>query len=171
MKELDRLKICVFGDMGVGCTSLIIEFLNVNPEDLDRPVGNVHILKKSVFINNFNAEIIIFDLVGPRVRIPLFPMKPFFNDAKGGILVYDITNMDSFKGLKEWVKEFKKFCREVPIVLIGNKLDLENQRVVSKDAVRDIVQEYNILRYIETSAKMGKNVEQAFIAILREIIM
>ena len=167
--ELKRLKICIFGDPGVGCTSLIMNFLNLKPEDLEHPMAHARIFKKSVMINDIKTEITLFDLYGPRVRFSPFPMKPFFYDAKGGILVYDITNIDSFKGLKEWIKECRNYCGEIPTVIIGNKLDIENKRLVSKEDVRDIVQQYNVLKHLEVSAKISENVEEAFMTLIQEI--
>ena len=95
--------------------------------------------------------------------------KSYFRNAVGAILVYDITSMSSFEQLTDWLNDLQSLC--VPntyILLVGNKADLESQRQVGAQQVKEFAERHK-LETIETSAMNGKNVKEAFTRLSMEI--
>ena len=96
--------------------------------------------------------------------------KSYFRNAVGAILVFDISNLDSFDELAAWLGDLHSLCAvNAQILLVGNKSDLENERQVSQQKVKEFADEHH-LEYIETSAKTGKNVVEAFTRLAYEIV-
>jgi GTPase SAR1 family protein len=84
--------------------------------------------------------------------------------------MFDLTNYESLIALKDWLPEFGKTVRYVPLVIVGGKLDLEQQRVCKKEEVLDVMKSYKFLNYIECSSKTGENVESIFRVLLLKIL-
>ena len=78
------------------------------------------------------------------------------------MIVYDITKEESFNNLETWLAELKKFTGNVPFILVGNKLDLEKDRAVSKEKGETKAKELGAITFYETSAKNGTEVDTAF---------
>ena len=89
---------------------------------------------------------------------------------QGAVLVFDVTNRNSFERLTEWMFELELYCRDEPVkLLVGNKSDLEEQREVTKVEAMEFAKKHNIL-YMETSASSGGEVEYAFEVVTTEIL-
>jgi len=89
--------------------------------------------------------------------------------ARGAILVYDITNKTSFKNLKKWLSDLDKYCGKVPIILVGNKSDLNTERKISTNQGSEFAEETK-LEFFETSAKSGRKVKDVFNIIAENIV-
>lgn len=85
----------------------------------------------------------------------------FYRDAAIGILVYDITSKSSFTHLDSWVRDFQEQCPDTPILIVGNKIDLENERTVQRRDVQRYVQESGYESF-ECSARSGKGIDDIF---------
>jgi len=96
----------------------------------------------------------------------------FYSDTEGILMLYDITRMSSLEHIKKWHSEISKYTKPVPIILIGNKIDLVDKREVTDDDVIRILEENNInVRLkIETSAKEGVRTEEAFHFLVKTLI-
>merc|ERR1712127_905964 len=93
----------------------------------------------------------------------------YYKGAHGIIVTYDITDRDSFSAIQTWMAEVEKHASDnISRILVGNKCDLESQRAVSTEEGQELADHYCI-RFLETSAKDSKNVEQAFTLMTREI--
>ncbi|XP_071917552.1 GTP-binding protein YPTM2 isoform X2 [Coffea arabica] len=93
----------------------------------------------------------------------------YYRGAHGIIVVYDVTDQESFNNVKQWLNEIDRYASEnVNKLLVGNKCDLESQRVVAYDTAKAFADEIGI-PFMETSAKSSTNVEQAFMAMAAEI--
>merc|ERR1711860_51670 len=93
----------------------------------------------------------------------------YYRGAQGIIIVYDVTDKESFNNVKYWVQEIEKYAANgVNKVLVGNKCDLSSKKVVSYDEAKELADSMNI-QFLETSAKNAHNVEQAFMSMAREI--
>lgn len=88
--------------------------------------------------------------------------KLYVNGSSGAILLYDITNESSLNRIPEWREKIAELCGEIPIVLIGNKLDLEEQRVISNEKGMEILKKNNLSLFMEVSTETGENVERMF---------
>lgn len=93
----------------------------------------------------------------------------YYKGAHGIIVTYDITDRESFSGIQNWMAEVEKHASDnISRILVGNKCDLESQRAVSTEEGQELADHYCV-RFLETSAKDSKNVEQAFTLMTREI--
>ena len=93
----------------------------------------------------------------------------YYKGAHGIIVTYDITDRESFTAVQNWMGEVEKHASDnISRILVGNKCDLEDQRAVSTEEGQELAEHFNV-RFLETSAKDSKNVEQAFTLMTREI--
>jgi Ras-related protein Rab-1A len=93
----------------------------------------------------------------------------YYKGAHGIIVVYDITDKESFKNIDTWMNEVEKHASDnVSRILVGNKCDMDESRQVSTDEGKELADQYNI-RFMETSAKESANVEEAFTLMTKEI--
>eukprot|EP01156_Anaeramoeba_ignava_P023391 Anaeramoba_ignava/c21510_g1_i3.p1 GENE.c21510_g1_i3~~c21510_g1_i3.p1 ORF type:complete len:202 (-),score=75.25 c21510_g1_i3:64-669(-) len=96
--------------------------------------------------------------------------KSYYRDAVGAFIIYDITNEESFNKLDFWFEEFINFSKENAIpMIIGNKFDLEKERKISKEMGENFAEENKGL-FMETSAKDGTNIQEAFEELTKEIL-
>jgi Ras-related protein Rab-1A len=93
----------------------------------------------------------------------------YYKGAHGIIVTYDITDRESFSAIENWMSEVEKHASDnISRILVGNKCDMTDARQVSTDEGKELAEHYNV-RFLETSAKDCKNVEEAFIMMTREI--
>ncbi|MHA1437484.1 MAG: Rab family GTPase [Promethearchaeota archaeon] len=173
MVKRDALfKVVIFGDGGVGKTTLVNRYLTgVFTGNSSITIGIDFHLKK-IEIEGKSIELQIWDFAGEeRFR---FLLPSYVRGAKGGIFMYDITRYFSLKNLSEWLEVFKKGIGkdsdDIPIVMVGGKLDLEDKRAVKREDAIDIAKKNNFYGFVECSAKTGQNVEVAFVT-LTQIMM
>ena len=95
---------------------------------------------------------------------------PYYRGSQGFIVVYDVTNRESFNHVEMWIDRIKLYASsEVSILLVGNKNDLGNSIVVSYDEGKELADRLGV-KFFETSAKNGFNIEEAFTVIVSDII-
>jgi Ras-related protein Rab-1A len=83
------------------------------------------------------------------------------------MVVYDVTDRDSFKAINNWIQEIEKYAQEGVIkILVGNKSDLTSERQVSREEGEELAQKLNV-SFIETSAKNADNIDESFLTISR----
>jgi len=164
-------KVCIFGDGGVGKTSLVKRYLTgLFVGDSTMTLG-VDFHMKNFEFHGKRVSLQIWDFAGEdRFR---FLLPGYVKGASGGIFMFDITRQSSLRNFEEWLKIFKEGTEDsqiqVPIMMIGGKLDLHDRRsVYSKEAV-DLAKAYELLDYIECSAKTGENVEIIFYKLALEL--
>lgn len=85
-----------------------------------------------------------------------------------GVIVFDITNKKTFDNLKSWIEDFQIQCPDTPLIIIGNKSDLDENRVVLRKDIQNFV-ESNNYEYIECSAKSGKGITELFEQVLNKL--
>lgn len=165
-----KLKILLCGPAAVGKTSLIHRFIKSKFErDYKLTVG-VDILTKNVeYAAGKTATLSIWD-IGGQERFS-FIRTTFYKGASGALLVFDLSRSSTFGSIKNWRSEVNQFAGDIPFVLIGNKLDLipEVGEVIDRDECREYAEDEGSI-YIETSAKDGTNVDEAFIELTRLIV-
>ena len=97
-------------------------------------------------------------------------MRPtFYKGSKAAIIVFSHTNPESYENISEWNEDIKKHTGDLPIVLLGNKTDLVDEKDLQDDKVDQIVKELGFLGYFKTSAKTGNGVFTAFQAIIKNL--
>ncbi len=165
-------KVCIFGDGGVGKTCLVNRYLTgIFKSNTTMTIG-VDFLLKTLEIEGKKVALQIWDFAGEdRFR---FLLPSYVKGASCGIFMFDITRVSSLRNLPKWLEGFyegtKDSDHEIPITLVGGKLDLHDRRsVISSDAVL-LAKEYELHDYIECSAKTGVNVELIFYKIARKLV-
>lgn len=157
-------KVCIFGDGGVGKTSLVNRFLTGLFKSGTIMTIGVDFLMKTLEIQGKKVALQIWDFAGEKRFQFLLPV--YVKGSSAGIFMFDITRMSSLTSLNEWLEVFKKGTEEegknVPIMMIGGKIDLSNRRSVFSIDAKEIAQSHNLLEYIECSSKTGENVELIF---------
>jgi len=163
-------KILLVGDYGVGKTTSIHRFVENKFRANYIPTLGVQISKKAFEINEHSIELMIWDLAGQDRY--LMVRQRFYDGAQGILMLYDITRKSSLDNINRWHKEVIKNTGPIPIILIGNKIDLEDKREVFEDDVNGILQENNIevKLKMETSAKEGLKTEEAFLFLVNYLI-
>ena len=164
------LKLIIIGDSGVGKSNFLFRFIeNRFSRTYQATVGletktKICTLPKS----NKNVKIQLWDTAGQEKYMSI--CKMFFQKAQGIILMYDITNRDSFEHLSKWIQIINDATFNIPVVLVGNKLDDEDDgRIVREEEGKDFAREHGYLFY-ETSALNGKNVNNVIFDLSEAII-
>jgi len=163
-------KIILVGDYGVGKSTSIHRFVENKFKANYVPTLGVQVTKKSIMVNGHNVDLMIWDLAG-QDRYAMVRQR-FYTDTEGILMLYDITRMSSLKNIKKWNAEVSRFIKNIPIILIGNKIDLLEKREVRNADVKRFLEENNINVHlkIKTSAKDGVNTENAFHFLVKRIM-
>lgn len=153
-------KIVIIGDSGVGKSNLMTRYTsNDFSHDTPATIG-VEFMTKSVKIEGRDAKVQIWDTAGQERFRAI--SRSIYHGAKGAMLVYDITNQQSFDNVANWLQELRVHVHASTVIfLIGNKCDLEHLRVVKKETADRFARE-NGLSFLETSALERTNVDKAF---------
>jgi len=153
-------KIMMLGDTDVGKTSLTIRYISgFFLEDLKLTIG-VDFYSKTTIFNKKKVKLQIWDFGGEeRFR---FLLHQYCKGANAAFFLYDITSRLSLDHLPDWTQIIREHAGDIPIMLIGSKVDLKEFRAVSRDEGILAAKKYNLSSFIELSSKTGQNVEKAF---------
>ena len=165
-------KICIFGDFSVGKTTLCSKYLTGIFDSGIKVTMGINIRVKEFKLKDNTIALQIWDFGGEKRFRELFPH--YAKGASGGIFMYDITRRSSLLSIDEWLVDFNKWTIErkvkVPIIIVGGKLDLANNREVPVEEAKSFAASRNIDYFMECSAKTGENVEKVF-DLITNIIM
>jgi Ras-related protein Rab-1A len=156
-------KLILTGDYAVGKTSLIARFVkNLFNNEYLSTIG-VDILQKKINLSdNTQMNFVIWDIGGQITQMAPY-RKKFYEGANSAFIVVDRTRVDSLKNVEDWYDEIiKHSSKDINIVIIGNKSDLTDEILVSRDDIKKVAEKYDFT-YILTSAKTGENVFDAFL--------
>jgi Ras-related protein Rab-2A len=170
------IKVILIGDTTVGKTAIKVRFTdNYFKKDLKSTLGvdfgskeikgeymSTDILFSGVY--RFTAKMNVWDAAGQSVYDKIRSI--YYRDAKGAILAYDVANIVTFKNLDKWIQELEENCGKVPVLLVGNKTDLE--RTVSREEGLEFAMDHNFM-FMESSAKNGEGIEEMFQKLAVEI--
>jgi Ras-related protein Rab-11A len=154
-------KVIVIGDAAVGKRSLLTKFAKNQFEEKYLPTVGVNILKEPINIDENTIVNLMFWVIQGQ---PQFYMlhRPYFNGADGVILIYDVTRSSTFSNVNNWWNSAVKYgLSDVPRILIGNKIDLKDERKIILPMAEHLSEKINA-PYFETSAITGENVELVF---------
>jgi len=160
-------KILLIGDSGVGKSCLLLRFADDSWTDTHISTIGVDFKIKTLNIDGKTIKLQIWDTAGQeRFRTIT---SSYYRGAQGIILVYDCTDQESFSNVKQWMGEIDRYaCENVNKLLVGNKTDLINEKVVDQATAKAFSDSMGI-PFIETSAKNATNVEQCFLSMARDI--
>ncbi|XP_051024038.1 ras-related protein Rab-26 [Acomys russatus] len=161
-------KVMLVGDSGVGKTCLLVRFKDgaFLAGTFISTVG-IDFRNKVLDVDGMKVKLQIWDTAGQeRFRSVT---HAYYRDAHALLLLYDITNKDSFDNIKAWLTEIQEYAQHnVVLMLLGNKVDSTQERAVKREDGEKLAKEYG-LPFMETSAKTGLNVDLAFTAIAKEL--
>jgi small GTP-binding protein len=175
VREVKRLvkKICLLGDPSVGKTSLIRRYVYDVFDDKYLSTIGAKITKKILSLRyqepqpDISLTIMLWDIAGQEDFRSVH--STYFQGADGALIVYDITRKESLKNIDSWIEALFKITGRIPIVILGNKSDLVIQAAVNEKDSAEAARKYSC-KYLLTSAKTGKNVEEAFSTLSKELI-
>ena len=163
-----KYKLIFLGDQNVGKSSILNRFLSDTfVEEYQATIG-LDFQSKNVQIDNQDVHLLLYDTAGQEKFRSLIPM--YTRDANIILLVYDITNKESFENLYAWLKDLTNInINEVIICIVGNKIDLNEKREVSNEEGQKYAQEHDFI-FQEVSAKTGEGFSELFYKSLFEKI-
>ncbi|KAF9928282.1 Ras- protein Rab-18 [Linnemannia zychae] len=165
------LKLLLIGSSGTGKSSLLMRFVDgvfLAPDEISATIG-VDFKVKVIDVDGKKYKLTIWDTAGQERFRTL--TSSYYRGAQGVILVYDVTNRDSFNDLQTWFNELDTYCssKEVVRMIVGNKVDKESSREVSKQEGQELARKLQTL-FVECSAKTKLGVQQAFDELVQQII-
>ncbi|XP_037818819.1 ras-related protein Rab-21 [Lucilia sericata] len=164
-----NFKVVLLGEGCVGKTSIVLRYVEdkFNPQHISTLQASF-LTKKVTLENGSKVQLNIWDTAGQERFHALGPI--YYRGSHGAILVYDITDQDSFQKVKNWVKELKRMLgSEIILAIAGNKIDLEEQRTVMEEDALSYAESVGA-HYFETSAKTNDNVEEVFVELTRLMV-
>ncbi|MHA1147297.1 MAG: Rab family GTPase [Promethearchaeota archaeon] len=183
-----RGKVILLGNAGVGKTSLLNRYVDgvfhddyvqtVGANFLIKEVNMEGIIEKLLFEDTLKAEDIkkkgftlyFWDIGGQSDK--LFVTEYYFYQALAAMVVFNVVDEQSFNDVDFWVSKMKEFSGDIPFIIVGNKVDLEEKRVIDSETMEKKAKELGV-NFFETSAKTQENVDKAFrqlsIAILNNL--
>ena len=158
--EIPKYKLIFLGDQSVGKSCILNRFLNDTfIEDYQATIG-LDFQSKNVQIDNQDIHLLLYDTAGQEKFRSLIPM--YTRDANIILLVYDISNRDSFTNLSQWLKDLTNVnMEEVILCIVGNKIDLNDKRAVNTEEGKKFAEEHDFI-FQEISAKTGEGFSDLF---------
>ena len=163
-------KICIFGDSGVGKTTLTQRYLTgLFDSGTTLTIGS-NFYRKAVVVEEKDVVLQIWDFGGERQFRRMFPN--YFKGSSGAIFMYDITRFVTLKNIDEWMSAIQKNIEDnIPMFMVAGKLDLIDKKAVDKSEALEMAEKYNFTNYMECSAKTGHNVEEIFYYLTQAILI
>ena len=168
MQDVDHIfKVLIIGDSSVGKSNILLRFSDNIFHDTFLPTIGVDFKIRNVKISDQTIKLNIWDTAGQE-RFKTIT-STYYKGAHGIILVYDITDRESFNNINNWLTEVKKHAgANVVKLIVGNKCDLEQERIVSTQEGKDFADSLGV-SFLETSAKQRTNIDEAFMTLTKQI--
>ncbi|HYM39667.1 MAG TPA: Rab family GTPase [Thermoplasmata archaeon] len=171
----DRIKrkVLLLGDGAVGKTSLIRRFVvDKFSDDYITTIGT-KVTKKDLRIESpgkaTDITFMIWDVLGQKGYKNI--QESSFQGAKGALLVYDVSRRDTLRSIKEyWIPHLVEITKPIPLVVVGNKVDLVKDRAEARDQLEDAMEELRVSGFL-SSAKTGESVEASFACLAKAVIL
>ncbi|XP_067913541.1 ras-related protein Rab-21-like isoform X1 [Heterodontus francisci] len=161
-------KVVLLGEGCVGKTSLVLRYCENKFSDKHITTLQASFLTKKLNISGKRVSLAIWDTAGQERFHALGPI--YYRDSNGAILVYDITDEDSFQKVKNWVKELRKMLgSEICLCIVGNKTDLEKDRNVSVEEAEAYAASVGA-KHFHASAKVNKGIEELFLDVCKKML-
>ena len=161
-------KVLVIGDASTGKTSLTHRYLTGIFVDSVRLTIGVDFFSKRIKRNEERIKLQIWDFGGEeRYR---FLLPTYSKGANGALILYDITRQRTIQTIPEYVKIVRESAGDIPILLVGSKIDLEDYREVTYDFGINIAKSNSLASFVEISSKDNINIEQTFNTLIELIL-
>lgn len=165
---MNTIKIILLGDSGVGKSKICSVYFKNEKYTNDATVG-IDFNFKNIIINNTEYRIHLWDTAGQERFRSI--VRSYFRNLDSTIIVFDINNYSSFNNIKSWIKDLETNSDNNLIFLIGNKTDLETNKMITDNTINDLMNEYtNIKKFYKISAKTDDNLINSLDDIILETI-
>ena len=166
--SIDNYKIVLIGDINVGKTSILSRFRYGSFESDYMPTLGIDFFSKNLFFEDKTIRLILWDTAGQERFRSLIPS--YLKNADCIIIVFDITNKESFLSLNKWLTDAKNNASENTIyVICGNKIDLKERRTVNENEINKYIEKNTGVIYMECSAKNGQGIKDLFNVIAKNL--
>lgn len=163
-----QFKVVLLGEGCVGKTSLVLRYCQNTFNEKHLTTLQASFLKKRLNLGGKRVDLAIWDTAGQERFHALGPI--YYRDSNGAILVYDITDEDSFLKVKNWVKELRKMLgQDICLAICGNKMDMEKNRKVDQATAEKYAQTVGAIHF-HTSAKQDKGIGEMFLDLTKRMI-
>ena len=161
-------KILLIGDLGVGKSCVILRYVEGDfPGNIMSSIG-VDFKTKQIELDEHSIKMQIWDTAGHEKFRTI--TTSYYKSAQAIIILYDITQKSSFDHIRNWITEIDKFGKQgVLKVIVGNKLDLENNRKIKKEDAENLALKYGVKLW-EVSAKDNTNIEEMFVDTIKTLL-
>jgi small GTP-binding protein len=174
-KNLLKLKICLVGESSVGKTSLIKKYVFDVFDDTYSSTIGTKVTKREVKFkhpdsgDDLDVYMLIWDLMGEQSFLEMLKVSYFFG-ARGLIAVCDTTRKETLSELENWINAAYSVTKEIPMVILGNKCDLEDERQIELSKIEEFAKRYKDCQVFNSSVKTGHNVEHTFNTLTEMIV-
>ncbi len=160
--DYTNFKVIIIGDSGVGKSSIISRACKNKFEENYQATVGFEFLLLYYIVNDAKIKLQIWDTCGQEMYRSL--VQGFYRNTSLAILVYDISNKSSYDNLDNWLKDIRsRLDPEVPIIIVGNKYDLENERKILLKDAQEFSKNNRTKFFTECSAKTAYNIENIFL--------
>jgi small GTP-binding protein len=164
----ELITIMTLGKCSVGKSSFILRFTENRFENTYLTTVGLDFRFRLVNIKDIQYKVLFYDTVGQEKYHSIAPN--IIKKANGIIIMYDITNKSTFDSIPEILKTIEEEKgKDFPMILIGNKMDLENEREIKKEEAEELAEKYG-MEFFEISNKEGINIEKAGLSIVKKIL-
>ena len=162
------IKVINAGDYAVGKTSLAVRYTQNRFTSSYLPTLGVDFYSKMItYDEDTTLRLVLFDTVGQEKLVTL--RKRYYTGAHGAVVVFDITRKESYDHIEKWINEVEEKCPNIPIIIVGNKTDLEEERTVDFE---ELDKKWSSKGYtvLESSAKLGEGVNDIYTIIAKKVM-
>ncbi|CAK9001127.1 Ras-related protein Rab-21 [Durusdinium trenchii] len=166
-KHFGPFKIVILGEGRVGKTSLLRRYVSQSFDSDEASTQSAAYLDKVLQLRGTQVQLSLWDTAGQERFHALAPI--YYRDADGALLVYDVTEPESFRRVAKWVEELQVAGPQCALAIVGNKCDLQSQARVPKADAESYARSINA-RHSVASAKLGHGVEETFGALVEDVL-
>ena len=167
MSQDQLFKLLVVGESGVGKTCILLRFADNSFDETFLSTIGVDFKVKELIMDGKKIRLQIWDSAGQERFRNI--TNSYYRNCSGIIIVYDITSHESFDKVTEWVSDVRKYVPTVPLLLVGNKCDKEDERQVTREEGEEQARKLGLV-FLETSAKTSVNIDEAFKEMTKQLL-
>ncbi|OMJ89087.1 hypothetical protein SteCoe_8808 [Stentor coeruleus] len=160
-----EIKIVIIGDFCVGKSAFLKRILTGDYEKRYIPTIGAEVYKISFWTNRGNIDFCVWVMAGQDKLS--FLSEKYYAGAQGGMIMFDVTSKMTYKDVDKWYRDLIRVCENIPIVLIGNKVDVKDRKVDTE--MISCHRRYN-MQYFEVSVKYKFQIEKPFLWVCRKIL-
>jgi len=165
-------KTIVVGDGAVGKTAITFRYAVGKFQENYKMTIGVDFTVKREKVKDKEVKVQVWDTGGQEKFSKIRPL--YYRGALGGLVVFDVTSRESFEHLDGWMEEIQTNCTKIPIIIVGNKIDLKNRKITKEEARKYAAKiskqmGYKI-PYLETSAKTGETIKKVFRKLIESMV-